>query len=130
ARRVTSGQHLAVRLAHPLEDPLAILVGDHGPDIGALVRRVADDEGFDLRNELGDERIPRLADDEDALDRDAALAGERERVRGELRRSTRRGIFTDDRRRGVPELELDPLAVCAFRDAPSDLTGAGERDQL
>ena len=101
-----------------------------GPDVGRLVGGIADRQRLDLGTNSATNSSHASSSDEDALDRDAALAREREGVRGELRRGALRRVGADDRRRRVAELELHALAVRAFGDAPADAAGAGERDQL
>ncbi len=71
-----------------------------------------------------DERVPRVVEHEDPLHRDAALAGERERVRRELRDGALRRVGAHDRGRCVAELELHALAVRALGDAPADTARA------
>ena len=68
--------------------------------------------------------------DEDPLHRDAALAGEREGVRGAARGGVVDvGVGLDDDGRRVPELEIDALARCALAELPAHRAGAGERDE-
>ena len=128
--QVAARQHLALRLADPREHAVALVLGDQRPDVRRRVRRIADLERADLCHEARYEVVPGAVHDVDALDRDAALAGEREGIRGEARDCPRRGIAADDRRRRVAELEFHPLAVRPLGDSPADTGGAGERDQL
>ena len=75
----------------PREDPVALVLADHRPDVGRRRRPgrrpAAPRPPARTRRRT---RPTRSASDEDALHRDAALAGERERVRRELRRRVRR----------------------------------------
>src|SRR5947199_231850 len=70
------------RLVDPLENPLLRAFVDHGPDVGLLVGRIAHDQGLDARQEPLEERVVSRALDVDPLHRDAALAGEGERIGG------------------------------------------------
>src|SRR4029077_5564537 len=93
--------------------------------------RAPDAQRFGRRHERPHERVVGRTLDVDALYRDAALPGERERVRGELRRCCLEVCVSgDDHGRRVAELELDALAWCALLQLPADLAGARERDQL
>ena len=68
--------------------------------------------------------------DVDPLHRDAALTGERERVRGESGRGVVEvGVGRDDHRRRVAELEVHALARRALAELPADAGRAGERDE-
>ena len=71
----------------PLEDALALALADHGPDVRVARRpgrRPAAPRPSGTNSATNASQA--LVDDEDPLHRDAALARERERVRGELRR--------------------------------------------
>ena len=116
-------------LLDPLGDPRPRVLVDHRPDVGRLVRRVADDERLDLRQEALEEAVEHGPLDVDPLHGDAALAGEGERVRGELRRGeVEVGVGGHDDGRRVAELEPDALLRRALGDPPADAARAGERD--
>ena len=113
----------------PLGDPGPRVLVDHGPDVGRLVRRVADDERLDLREEALEEAVENRSLDVDPLDGDAALAGEGEGVRGELGGGeVEVGVGGHDDGRRVAELQSHALLRRALGDAPADAARAGERD--
>ena len=107
---VAAGEELragGLRLLDPLGDPRARVGVDHRPDVGRLVRRVADGQRLDLRQEALEEAVEGGLLDVDPLDGDAALAGEGEGVRGELRRGeVEVGVGGDDDGCRVAELQL------------------------
>ena len=94
------------RVVDQLADEVELVVGDHRPDLGVPVERVADLEALGLADDAGDEVVGDLALDVDALDPRAGLAGvgeaapdgARDRV-GEL------GVGADDHRVLAAELE-------------------------
>ena len=116
-------------LLDPGDDPLLRVGVDHRPDVGLLVRRVADLERLDLGDEARDEVVVGGAADVDPLHGDAALPGEGEGVAGELRRGLLDvGVRLDEDRGRVPELERDLLPGRPLAQAPADVARARERD--
>ena len=128
--QLAAGEQLGAggdRLVDPLLDPVAVARGDQRPDVGLVVERVADLELLDVGDQPLGEGVGDVLLDEDALDRDAALAGVREGV--DLRFVGRRlpvAVGVDDQRRVGAQLEVDLLVGDAAADAPADLGRAGE----
>ena len=86
-------------LLDPGEHPVACVAVDQRADVGGLVRRVADDERLHLGQEAAEQVVVAGAVHVDPLDGDAALPGEREGVRGELRgRVVEVAVRLDDHR--------------------------------
>ena len=84
-----------------------------------------------LREEALEKRLVDGTLEVDPLHRDAALAGEREGVRGHrLRGRIDVGVRGDDHRCRVAELEADLLLRRALLQAPADAARAGEGDRL
>ena len=112
-------------------DAVALLEADERPDLGLVVRRVADD---DLPRRLGEQLDDLLVDralDEDPRAGAAVLAAVVEdRVRRLGREALDVGVGVDDVRALAAELEADLLHV--VRGQPHDLLAgrrlAGERD--
>ena len=107
-------------LVDPLQDPVAGVLVDHGPDVGLLVCRVAERQRLDLRQQSGDELVVDALLNVDPLDRDAALTGEGEAVlRSRRDGGVQVGVGLDDQRRRVAELEVDALPGRALARASS-----------
>ena len=116
-------------LLDPLRDPRARALVDHGADVGRLLGRIAHDQCLHLREEALEEAVDDGPLDIDPLDGDAALPGEGEGVRGELRGGkVEIGVGGHDDRRRVAELQPNALLGRALGDAPPDAARAGERD--
>ena len=126
--QLAAGQQLGAggdRLVDPLLDPVAVAGGDQRADVGLGVERVADRQRLDVGDEALGEGVGDVLVDEDALDRDAALAGVREGVDlGFVGRRLPVAVGVDDQRRVRAELEVDLLVGdlgcgCPSRPRPS-----------
>ena len=119
------------RVLDQLDDDLVLAVGGHRADLGLPLERVAEPQLLGLAGDALDEAVGDLADDVDALDPRAGLAGVGEAAPdGAGDRVVEVGVGADDHRVLAAELEhraLEPLGA-DLADLAADLDRAGEED--
>ena len=114
-------------LLDPALDPLGLVLVDQRRHVGRLVERVAHLERLDERDELLHERVVHRPVHDDALHRDADLAGVGEPAGHDaLHGEVEVGVVVDDGRRVVAQLERDHLHAGVARDLPPHRRAAGE----
>ena len=114
-------------------DEVCLLGGDHRPDLGLPVERIADREPLGLAPHPVEETVGDRLDDVGSLDPRAGLAGVGEPAPDAARDGVREvGVRADDLRILAAELEhasLEPLGA-DLADLAADLDRAGEEDLL
>ena len=119
------------RVVDELGDDVGLIAGDHRPDLGLPVERVADRQALGLAHHPLEEALGDVGDDVGALDPRAGLAGVGEAAPDAARDRVREvGVGADDLRVLAAELEhraLHPLGA-DLADLAPHLDRAGEED--
>ena len=119
------------RVVDQLGDQVGLLGGDHRPDLGLPVERVADRQALGLALDAVEKPVGDLLDHVGALDPRAGLAGVGERAPDAAGdRVVEIGVGADDLRVLAAELENGPLHPpgAQLADLAPDLDRAGEED--